>query len=366
VRYLLQRALTNEWLTRDFELSDGQRTRTLSGPGGINGFVDPEWKTMLAADGRPILEEWGTFVYAENENGAIRNAGIVTKIDPDGSQLKIEAPGFATYPHGIPYDQVQRLVHTDPLYIVRHLWFHVQNTPHSGLGVTVDPTVTPETSWIGTNADPYALAWWDHVDCGGEIDNLAKSTPFDYAEQHTWANAARTTVDHHIKIGYPRLGRKRTDLRFAEGENIISKIPLSIDGAQYANEVIGIGKGEGSAMVTSTWALVDGRLRRPVIITDKYADKARLDSILLDELNKRLNVTDVTEVTIRDHPNAPLSAFDPGDDILVQAELPWVGKIRLWVRVLAITESDADPTTAVLATQRSDSFIYSGTTEAIS
>lgn len=366
MKYLLQRVLTDKWLTRDFELSEGVRTRALSGPGGINGFVDPEWRSWLADDGKPFLQEWGTFVYVEDDNGAIRNAGIVTKIDVEGSRLKIEAPGFATYPHGLPYGGVQRLVHVDPLNVVRLLWSHVQSTSRSALGITVDGTVTPQARWIGKNFDPYSLAWWDHVDCGSEIDNLAKQTPFDYAEQHTWTDSSKTAVNHHIQIGYPRLGRKRTDLRFAEGENIIAPpIAVTIDGGQYANEVIGIGKGEGSVMVHATYSIDDGRLRRPLIMTDKYADQARLNSILVDELNKRLNVTDITSVTVRDHPNAPLSAFDPGDDILVQADLPWVGKVRLWVRVLTVTEADADPTIAVLATRRSDSFLYSGTTEVI-
>lgn len=363
MRYLLQRTLTGEWLTRDFELSDGQRTRALSGPGGITGAIDPEWKSLLAADGKPILWEWGTTVYAEID-GRIRNAGIVTKVAYEGDRLTLEAPGYSTYPHGIPYSEATNFGRTDPLGVVRHLWFHVQNTPASNLGMTVDPTVMPAAAWIGDNANPYALVWWEHVDCGGEIDNLAKQAPFDYVEEHAYSNDAQTTVSHNIALGYPRLGRKRTDLRFAEGENIIGQ-PLSVNvqGDDFTNEVIGIGKGEGAAMVHNTFALVDGRLRRPKIITDKTADQARLNSILLAELNKRLNVTDVTQVTIRDHPNAPLTAIDPGDDILIQAAIPWLGNFKLWVRVLAITDADADPTLAVLSTQRSDSFIYSATTE---
>jgi hypothetical protein len=363
MRYLLQRPLTNEWLTRDFELSEGQRTRALSGPGGITGTIDPQMQHVLAADGKPLLWEWGTIIYAEID-GRIRNAGIVTKIDKEGSKLTLEAPGFMTYPHGIPYSDATNFLRVDPMVVVRHLWFHVQNTPNSNIGMTVDTITLPETAWIGDNANPKVLQWWENVDCGGEIDNLAKQAGFDYAEVHTYTNEARTSVSHRMQIGYPRLGRKRSDLRFAEGENIIGPpIAVGIDGDAFANEVIGIGRGEGAAMVHNNFALVDGRLRRPKIVTDKTADQARLDSISLAELNKRLDVVDVTQVTIRDHPNARLSAIDPGDDVLVQASLPWIGKFRLWVRVLAITEADADETVAVLSTQRSDAFIYSVTTE---
>lgn len=363
MRYLLQRALTGTWLTRDFDgLSEGQRTRALSGPGGITGVIQPEMRHRIADDGKPYLWEWGTYIYAEID-GRIRNAGIITKVDYDNQKLTLEAPGFSTYPHGLPYGGAINFLRTDPLVAVRHIWDHVQSRPNSQLGVTVDPTVTPETAWIGNNENPYGLVWWEHPDCGGEIDSLAKQTPFDYIERHAYTSDAQTAVAHHIQIGYPRLGRKRLDLRFAEGENIISSVPVGVDGDDLANELIGIGKGEGSAMVHATIAVIDGRLRRPKVVTDKTADRPRLDSILRDRLAKLIDVVDIAQVTVRDHPNAPLTAFDPGDDILVQATIPWLGAIRLWVRILGIAESDTDPTVAVLATQRSDSFIYSVTTE---
>lgn len=362
MRYLLQRVLTGEWLTRDFELADGQRTRALSGPGGITGTVSPHLRDLNAADGDPLLWEWGTQLYAEID-GRIRNAGIITKIDKDGELLTLEAPGFTTYPHGIPYADARNYLRADPLQVTKDLWFHVQNMPNSHLGVTVDDLHSPESTWIGNNENPYTLLWWENRDCGSEIDSLAKQTPFDYIERHAYSDDSRTTVLHHVQLGYPRLGRKRTDLRFAEGENITDKVVVTVEGDDFANEVIGIGRGEGAAMIHNTFALVDGRLRRPKIVTDKTADQPRLDAISLAELNKRLNVTDVTQVTIQDHANARLTAIDPGDDIYIQAHLPWVGEFRLWLRVLSITESDADPTTAVLATRRSDSFIYSATTE---
>lgn len=363
MRYLLQRVLTGQWLTRDFDgLSDGSRTRALSGPGGVNGFVKPELKDRLASDGKPLLWEWGTIIYAEI-NGRIRNAGIIEKVDyDDQGRLVLEAPGFTRYPNGIPYLGAVNLGRVDPLVAVRHLWTEVQSTPYGNLGVTVDNTTTPDTSWIGNNAEPYALMWWNSVDCGGEIDNLARQTPFDYAEDHWYPDDTHATVRHHVKIGFPRLGRKRTDLRFADGENIISPVPAGFDGADYADELWGIGRGEGSAMIHGTVARRQGRLRRPKILTDKSADQARLNALLQAELLKRTDVTEISEITIRDHPNAPITAIDPGDDVLVQAIIRGLGPTRLWSRVLAITENDKAPDTAVLSLQRSDSFIYSSTT----
>ena len=363
MRYLLQRVRTGEWLTRDFELSEGQRTRALSAAGGINGVITSEWRDGIAPDGKPYLWNWGTIVYAE-EGGRIRNAGIVERVGFDKGKLTLEAPGFSRYAAGIPYTGVQQFIHVDPIVIGRHLWTHVQSTARGNIGLVVDPAAsTPETLWIGDNAQPKALAWWENTDCGGEFDALAQQTPFDYAESHAYSNDAQTAVSHRLAIGFPRLGRKRTDLRFAEGENITGYIPVDADGTEYANELIGIGSGEGSVMVHGTIAVDDGRLRRPKILTDKTADKARIDSLIKAKLTIMLNEIDISQVTIQDHSNARLSALDPGDDILVQATLDWLGPIRMWVRVLSITEVDEKPGVAVLATRRSDSFLYSATTE---
>lgn len=361
-RYLLQRVNTNQWLTRDFELSEGTWTRALNGPGSVNGFIDPHWRDQTAADGKPLLWEWGTIIYREGDDGRV-DAGIVTRMTKDGSRLTLEAPGFATYPHGIPYSDRVNFGRTDPMVPFRHLWFHVQNMPNAHLGVVVDSVATPETSWIGNNAEPYGLDYWENKDCGAEIDSLRAQTPFDYDEIHTWTDANKTALTHRIRVGYPRLGRKREDLRFAEGENLSAPVVVEVDGDDYANEIIGIGKGEGAKMVHSTTTLVDGRLRRPKVVTDKTADLGRIESIIEAELNKRLQVADISQITVVDHINARISAINPGDDILVQLRLPWGGVLRLWLRVLSITGTDANPAAVVLATQRSDSFIYNATTE---
>lgn len=363
-RYLLQRVFTNDWLTRDLDgFSDGQRTRALSGPGGISGFIRPDLTNEIADDGYPLIWEWGTLIYAEID-GRITHAGIVEQLSyDDQGRLVLEAPGFTRYPQGIPYAHTYRGVHVDPLDMVRLLWDDVQSNPWRLTGVTVDTVKTPEAAWIGNNENPYVLAWYNNVDCGSEIDNLAKQTPFDYVENHSYTDATQQAVNHHVSIGYPRLGRRRTDLRFADGENIVKVVPVTVDGADYSDELYGIGRGEGSAMIHATAARRQGRLSRPKIITDKTADQARLNALLQAELAKRADVKDIREVTIRNHPNAPITAINVGDDVLIQAMVLGLGPVRLWVRVLAITEPDADSTLAVLSTQRSDSFIYNATTE---
>lgn len=366
MRYMLQRARTNTWLTRDFDgLTGGTRTRALNGPGGINGTLQPEWKDTIAPDGLPYIAEWSTIIYAV-EGTRILNAGIVEKIGADGDALALEAPSFSRYATGMPYSQATNFgAFADPYNVVRALWADVQGRPNSNIGLIVqsDPLHLPAAAALGDNANPYGLLWWDNVDCGGEIDNLAQQAPFDYSEIHLANDADLTSVSHVFQMQYPRMGRRRTDLRFAEGENVIDKVVVDVAGDEYANELIGIGRGEGSAMIHATAGIDDGRLRRCKILTDKTADQARLNSLLATQLQKLREVKDISQVTIREHANAPLPAINLGDDILVQASIPWLGDIAMWVRVLSITQADADETAAVLSTRRSDSFIYSSTTE---
>jgi len=47
----------------------------------------------------------------------------------------------------------------------------------------------------------------------------------------------------------------------------------------------------------------------------------------------------VSEVTIIDHPHAPLGSFDVGDEILVQTGSGWADDIALWCRVVSMTIS---------------------------
>lgn len=359
MRYHLQRITTGEWISRDFDLGQGTITRALSSPGGIQGVIEPELRQRVHSDGLRILEKWATAIYAERD-GQIRAGGIVVDLGYEGGPVSIDTPGFTTYPHGIPYALATNFGRVDPLDVVRHIWNHLQSYSNGNLGVVVDSTTSPRR--IGDNANPYGLLWWETPDCGTEIDNLARETPFDYAEEHAWANSAKSAVTHRLRLGYPRLGRRRDDMRFVEGENVTETVPIDDAGSEHANDFLGIGKGEGAAMIHSNIAFVDGRLRRAKVITDKTADKRRIDAILAYHQQRASEVQDIEEVHIIDHPNARIAAIDPGDDIALDIDQPSFGRRRIWLRVLAITESD-DGFTATLSTQRSSAFTYSATQE---
>lgn len=368
MRYHLQRVGTREWLSRDFDLAEGVTTRALSGPGGVSGNIAPELRFQRAPDGLRYLEKWGTLIYAE-DGGLIRGGGIVTEVEYEGEHLILEAPGFTSYPAEMPYasawpaadDPEYPGVQIDPMAAFRHIWAHLQSFPDGDLGLVVDNVKTPVR--IGTNAERYRLRWWDNVDCGGELDTLASNTPFDYTEEHRWADADKSDVTHRLRIGYPRLGRRRTDLRFVEGENITVTPSVSDSGEEFANEWIGIGKGEGSRMKYARAAARDGRLRRARVVTDKTADQERIDTIVGAQMRKSLEVEDIAGLEMIDHPNARIAAIDPGDEILADVDSPHLGRVRIWLRVTEIAEA-ANGYTASLATTRVTAFSYSPTVEA--
>lgn len=375
MRYLAQRVGTGEWLHRDLPLSGVEQTRALSGPGTISASIDPELRQTWHSDRLRILEDWATIVYVAHDDGQIVNAGIV--VPPtgyEGSATTLTCAGFASYPHGYYYDDMRtwgprvgsgtatnpEVPQPDPLQIVRDHWAWIQAQADSDLGVQVVGTAS-STARVGSYEEPYRLRFWENPDLGSEIDTLADGTPFDYVEEHTWANAEHTDVNHRIRLGWPRLGRRRNDLRFADGENIDRAVPAStVD--EFANDVLGIGNGEGRKMVRSRSTVRDGRLRRTKILTDKTATQARMDRRVRLHRERLAQTLDITSVEIADHPNARISAIDPGDDIYVQAEIPSYGDVAMWVRVLGITQGE-DAERAVLSTQRSSAFIYNSTEE---
>lgn len=467
MRFLARRVLTGEWLTRDLPLSDlPEITDELSGPGSLTGTVTPEIGQLKGDDGMPLLDEWGTELYYE-QAGQLRWGGLLVSSELAGPDWKLEAAGFTTYPHGIPYGGVYRRIEVDPLDVVRHLWTHVQQQPDSDLGMVVDGTTSSVTvgeplryeadlrkdsrenwwllrrltqdirsnppgtdtpiedtadealkhlqndgvifedfswpgmsqrarrfndslryvfyqrnpdhnySWPGsrgayktflesvdtlynrTDAEPYELLWWEAPDVGEEIDSLAKETPFDYLEQHEWGDADRETVSHRLRLGYPRLGRRRHDLRFVEGENVAEVVAISRDGDDFANEVVGLGAGEGRRRLRSRVPVRDGRLRRVHVLEDKSVRRdLRMTAFARDELQARNQLQEITSCTVWEHPHAPLGSFHVGDDIPVQAHVGW-GEAQQWSRVLSRTYRPGEDRIE-LELARSDRFRYGG------
>lgn len=209
------------------------------------------------------------------------------------------------------------------------------------------------------DAKPYELAWWNERDCGDEINTLARAVPFDFAERADW-NADCTHVLRHIQIGYPRLGTKRFDLRFAEDENLLEAVFARETPDTYASQVIVRGSGEGRDSVRGyAGGRSPRRLRRVVAVTDQAVkDALAANALAADELRRRLSVTSISEIVVdTTHDNAPIGSWALGDDILITARIPYIGDLSLWHRIIAYTWSP-DSDRARLTVRRSDQFAY--------
>jgi predicted alpha/beta hydrolase len=165
-------------------------------------------------------------------------------------------------------------------------------------------------------------------------------------------------VRHQLVWGVPRIGTRLTNLRFAEGENIVQASAVTRDGTKYANNVVGLGAGSGSAQIRVTAANPNtGRLRRTYVYTDQTVPtNARMTVKAQKILTAMQNIDTVTSIVVMNHPNAPWGSFGPGDDIPVMIASGW-RRATIWSR---ITQMQQDPTTDLitLTLARSDSFTY--------
>jgi hypothetical protein len=204
---------------------------------------------------------------------------------------------------------------------------------------------------------PWQLAWWNSSDIGQEISSIQAECVFDWQERHFWTDPGKTDASHHLFFGVPRIGQRRTELRFAEGENIVLGAQVSRDGSTFANEMIGLGAGAGSGQIRSTVASVDGRLRRVQIYNNQTVKtQARMTVLARRQLAHVQNIDTPNQITVMNHKSAPFGSFGPGDDILVRLNSGW-RKAQIWCR---ITQMQQDPTTNLmtLTLARSDSFTY--------
>ncbi|WP_399554070.1 hypothetical protein [Streptomyces anulatus] len=393
-RYIAQRTTTGDFLDWDVPFVAGSPPkRELNGPGQMQGTIGPEYMRLMAKpDGLPVITEWGTILYAEYE-GRIRWGGIVTRVKYEGQSMNVECAGFTAYPHGIPYvgpviqsgaKVVEKWAYDgkdknndgyidgskpkkkmpprpkdkltarwDAYDVVRHIWAHLQGYKRGALGVTLDKHDSGYLLGASNGDDPWNLQWWETPDCGATITDVMNLAKADYVERHAW-DGTRERMLHHIDLGTRRLGRTRSDLRFAQGENVIQSATPQGQGDYYANNVYVLGKGSGKKTAHVRVVVDDKRLRRARVISRKStANLKTLTAYGQSERARHSDMLTVPSIAVRQHPNAPLGSWALGDRILVQIEVPWIGELALWHRVIA-EEIDPAEGTAVLSLTRAD------------
>lgn len=391
-RFIAQRATNGQFLDWDVPLVLEQAPmRELNGPGQLVGRVNPEYVRLQAKpDGLRILEEWSTAVYAEY-HGRIRWGGIITHMAWEGQSYKITCAGFNAYPNGMAYtgpeihSGLKTVVKTkyvdknhdgyidgskpkkkmpkekytiskriDSYDMVRTVWTHLQSKKFGNLGMVVDKHDSGHLLGASSGDDPYEVVWWEAPDCGDLIRQVMGLAGADFAEYHSW-DGDKQKINHRLLLGTRRLGRTRNDLRFAQGENIIAMANPEGMGDDYANELLVLGKGTGRKMAKVTvHRASDNRLRRARVISSKGQSNAALLRKTADSwLLKHNQLLTVPQIALRDHPNAGLGSWALGDRILVQVDVPWVGELAVWHRVMA-EEIDPVAGTAILTLSRAD------------
>jgi hypothetical protein len=258
-------------------------------------------------------------------------------------------------------------IKTDTLDIVRAIGDHVQtqDTGNIGLqfgseksGILVGSSLTadqydPEGPGEGLTLESqaYKLAYYQDFDLLSNIDGLAQDSPFDYHERHQWEG---DTLAHYLDFGVPNLGRRRNDLRFVVGENIFMTPGYDRLGDDYANEVIFLGAGEGAATIRGHASSPRDRLRRIAVVSDpSVRNLGRANRMADAELKWRKALGDITSLTLRDHPHAPVGSVGIGDEIYVQGTVGWV-TFNTWCKVISRVIHPDKPGAMELTLVRSD------------
>jgi hypothetical protein len=360
---------TGTLIDPDLPLQGASLTTVLSGPDALTARIEPSIARLISdVDGLPVITPHSTAIFAE-EDGSICHGTIVTQAPWTGESLSITGVGFSGFPKGKPYQGDKFFVQTDPLDIVRHIWTYLQGRPRGNIGMTLGATKVgrligtvlqqvefdTQAGPVSFEAGPYKLNWWETDDLGGKIDDLATNEKFDYVERHEW-NAARDAVLHYLDFGVPRIGRRRNDLRFVEGENMIVKTAIDRSDEDYADEVIVRGAGEGRTQIRGYDARPsEKRLSKPYVFEDKGIKSVKDANAKAKAILSTLTgAPDITEIAVIDRAgHTQLGAWSNGDEIQITTLGEW-GETSGFYRVLSTTITPEDISVARLAVMRAD------------
>jgi hypothetical protein len=361
-RVLTQNLLTGAWLATALPVIDLEYGDELNGPGSLAGKLSPR----LVASDPLIVDPGNTAIYVESA-GQLQWGGLIWDVRAHGNDYAIEAASWSSYlqkrfdvdgEHGSrgPY------VNTDRCTVIRNIWAYAQSVADGDLGVTVDTTTS--TSLIGTPADVYHSNWWETPCLGDQVDDLVSgdATP-DYTCATAW-NTGKTDVVKRIRLGWPRLGARRTDIEFSSGVNIIEEPEDALSADEYAQVVIAAGKGEGRARLRQISAVRNGRLRLEHALDLPDINGTDILKTRADRERTWRQTTvrgSVDQVTLRDSRAAPFGSYQIGDDVYTRVHNPWTSYTG-WSRITGWSrkpQAQGGPQT-VVSLKPADSFQYGG------
>ncbi|WOX11465.1 hypothetical protein [Streptomyces sp. N50] len=356
-RYQTRHALTGDLLAADLPLSDVEFGLALNAAGDFSATLAPHFAHLLPAQ----LDPGNTVLTAERDRTLLWG-GLIWRAEPQGGSYPIEAAGWGSYLHR-RHDAHGNLAgrgpytYADPCQVIRDTWAYAQSQPDGDLGVTVDTTTSKAKA--GTPAEPYRTDWWEAPVLGQVVDDM---TATDGGPE--WTETTDRSADRalgRIRLGWPRLGARRTDIGFASGTNVATTVPVVYDADASAQVVIALGAGEGRSRRRAVDAIRNGRLRLEHVLeapaeksNDLLAARARTERIARQILGE------VTEIQVIDHPAAPIGSWQIGDDVRVSLHDQW-SDFDGWCRITGWTirppQGDA-PERVTLQLARADRFTY--------
>ncbi|MBK0418271.1 hypothetical protein JD276_04400 [Leucobacter sp. CSA1] len=205
-----------------------------------------------------------------------------------------------------------------------------------------DARLSAAKTRVKEDGGAWKILWWDTPDCLTEMQDAIEEAGHEWVEWSGW-NADRTRILKEIRI-LPRVGRRQDELAFIEGDNIIEAVTVEADSAEFANQVVAIGAGEGRAALRVTLTENDGRLVKPYVLDAKHVTKKSvLETLARNELARRSVPFRVAAIRVdTSHPNAPRGSFQVGDEILVDCTVSRLGRKQLWRRIEEIDWIDLD------------------------
>ena len=215
------------------------------------------------------------------------------------------------------------------------------------------------TTAEGSDNGTYLVMPWEAANALEEIRTLSETAPYDIEEFEEW-DGTTNNIKKTLKFHNPRMGTPRKDLRFVEGENVLESFAVSTAAEDYANAVMVIGAGtDSSTVVAYKYLELTNTARRVHVIDDQSIYNLRTANAIANlELAQRSQAIHVGSIVVdTDHPNAPFDQIKIGDDIKVDATLPFLGRQVVWHRITGIKYS-AGSTSAELTLSRSDAFNY--------
>ena len=184
----------------------------------------------------------------------------------------------------------------------------------------------------------FKMNYWSTHDLLSTFQQLAQEVGFSYRVDHKRSGNEHT---HTLRCAPGRLGVRRPQFRFIEGENVYSIPKVTHQGDEKVTSAVVLGNGEGSKMKwlqKSRSAGGSHGLRRARVFADKTLTRtAQLNARAKEVLNAYSDPIDIEEFVVIDHGLAPIRTFDVGDEVELHTLSRRAGNFKRWVTIQSIT-----------------------------